>query len=188
MVRLLWDSVKGRRFERIAEVAGGMLADAGLLGVTPPDGPPGERNLDAWRQFHGALAERLESAAFVQAYWRALDRLRAARPIEQLAGELTRIAEESAHNALDLWQCWLRLRPGRWNPEQRKLLSEYVSLLQMISSGDRYDEGSGKRVFRRYYSLFPKVTKILPCWAVTSLSARGRLPFDAGLLRPGGDR
>ncbi|SPE32501.1 conserved hypothetical protein [Candidatus Sulfopaludibacter sp. SbA6] len=180
VVRLLWDSVKGRRFERIAEVAGGMLADADLLGVTPPDGPPGERNPDAWRHFHGALAARLESAAFVQAYWRALDRLRSARPIEQLAAELTRIAEESAHNALDLWQCWLRLRPARWNPEQRKLLSEYVSLLQMISSGDRYDEGGGKRVFRRYYSLFPKVTRILPCWAVTSLSARGRLPFTPG--------
>ena len=37
-------------------------------------------------------------------------------------------------------------------------------------------------MFRRYYSLFPKVTKILPCWAVTSLSARGRLPFEPGLF------
>ena len=72
-------------------------------------------------------------------------RLRAARPLEQLARELTRIAEESAHNSLELWQCWLRLWPSRWNPEQRKLLSEYVSLLQMIASGDRYDEGAGQQ-------------------------------------------
>jgi very-short-patch-repair endonuclease len=67
-------------------------------------------------------------------------------------------------------------------PEERKLLSEYASLLQMIATGDRYDEGAGRRVFRRYYSLFPKVTKLLPCWAVTSLSARGRVPFEAGLF------
>ena len=52
----------------------------------------------------------------------------------------------------------------------------------MISSGDRYEEGAGKRVFRRYYSLFPQVAKILPCWAVTSLSARGRLPFEPGFF------
>ena len=52
----------------------------------------------------------------------------------------------------------------------------------MISGGDRYDEGAGRRVFRRYYSLFPKVARILPCWAVTSLSARGRLPFEAGFF------
>ena len=179
MVRLLWDSVKSRRFERIREAAAGMLADADLLGVTPPE-PPSERSLDAWRHFHSAAAARLESATFVHAYWLALGRLRAQKPIEQLAAELTRIAEESAHNARGLWECWLRLRPARWDPEQRKLLSEYVSLLQMISSGDRYDEGAGKRVFRRYYSLFPKVAKILPCWAVTSLSARGRLPFTPG--------
>src|SRR6185369_13792064 len=66
----------------------------------------------------------------------------------------------------------------RWNPEQRKMLGEYLALLQMIASGDHYDEGGGRRVFRRYYSLFPKVTRVLPCWAVTSLSARGRLPFE----------
>ena len=35
-----------------------------------------------------------------QAYWQALDRLRAARPLEDLARELTRIAEESAQNSL----------------------------------------------------------------------------------------
>ena len=52
----------------------------------------------------------------------------------------------------------------------------------MIASGDRYDDGSGRKVFRRYYSLFPKVTRLLPCWAVTSLSARGRLPFEPGFF------
>ncbi len=117
-----------------------------------------------------------------RAYGQGLERLRASSPLDRLARDLTRIAEESAHNSLELWQCWLRLWPSRWNPEQRKLLSEYVSLLQMIAGGDRYDEGAGRRVFRRYYSLFPKVAKILPCWAVTSLSARGRLPFEAGFF------
>jgi hypothetical protein len=182
MVRLIWDSVKRRRFERVAEAAGESRPDAELLGVQSPDEAPGEHNLGAWEEFHHALADRLDSAARVQVYLSELDRLRAARPIEDLACELTRIAEESAHNSLELWQCWLRLWPGRWKPEQRKLLSEYVSLLQMIASGDRYDEGAGRRVFRRYYSLFPKVAEILPCWAVTSLSARGRLPFEPGFF------
>src|SRR5215472_14829216 len=52
----------------------------------------------------------------------------------------------------------------------------------IVAGGDRFDEGAGRKVFRRYYSLFPKVAKILPCWSVTSLSARGRLPFEAGLF------
>ena len=140
------------------------------------------------RSSGNALADRLEWAERVRNYWQALDRLRAARPIEQLARELTRIAEESAHNSLELWQCWLRLRPSRWNPEQRKLLSEYV----VAAADDRRRRPlrgrRGRKVFRRYYSLFPKVAKMLPCWAVTSLSARGRLPFEPAILRPGGDR
>ena len=174
MGRLLRDSGKGRRLERVTQAGEAALADAAALGMSPPG--------DDWEAFALALAERLEWAARVRAYGRGLERLRASRPLEQLASELTRIAEESAHNSLELWQCWLRLWPSRWDPEKRRLLSEYVSLLQMIASGDRYQEGAGKRVFRRYYSLFPKVTRILPCWAVTSLSARGRLPFEPGLF------
>jgi very-short-patch-repair endonuclease len=171
-----------RRFRRIDEAGGELVQDAGLLGVAPPAGPPGEDNLDVWEVFHATLADRLKGAARVQAYWQGLHRLRTAKPLEHLARELTRVAEESAIDSLELWQRWLRLWPSRWNPEQRKLLGEYVSLLQMIASGDRYDEGAGRKVFRRYYSLFPKVARVLPCWAVTSLSARGRLPFERGLF------
>lgn len=173
MGRLLGDS-KNRRLERVSEIAAELSADAALLGLAPP-APP-------WENFARDLAARLEWAERVRAYGEALERLRAARPLEQLARDLTGIAEESAHTSLELWQAWLGLWPSRWTPERRKLLSEYVSLLQMIAGGDRFDEGGGRRVFRRYYSLFPKVAKILPCWAVTSLSARGRLPFEPGVF------
>ncbi len=84
-----------------------------MLGIALPSEPPAEANLDPWKEFRHALADRLEWAVRVRNYWQALDRLRAARPIENLARELTRIAEESAHNSVELWQCWLRLRPGR---------------------------------------------------------------------------
>jgi len=182
MARLLRDPAKNRRFERIGEISDELLPDSELLGIEPPNGQPGELNVQMWKDFQVALAERLEWAGRVRSYGDGLERLRAARPLEHLACELTGIAEESARNSLELWQSWLRLWPSRWRPEQRKLLSEYCSLLQMIASGDRYDEGAGAKVFRRYYSLFPQVAKILPAWAVTSLSARGRLPFEPGFF------
>jgi very-short-patch-repair endonuclease len=179
VVRWLRDSGKSVH-ERIHEAVGELRADTEPLGIAAPD--PEEQSLDAWDEFRNTLTDRLEWAGRVGAYWGGLDRLRSARPLEHLARELTEIAEESAHNSLELWQCWLRLWPGRWNPDQRKLLGEYVSLLQMIASGDRFEEGAGRRVFRRYYNLFPSVAKLLPCWAVTSLSARGRLPFEPGFF------
>ncbi len=182
VVRLLREPGRARRFERLAEAAAEVAADAAQLGIEPPQGPPSEITLEEWDEYRASLSARLDWADRVRSYGQALDQLRTARPLDRLACDLTRISQESAQNSLDLWQCWLRLWPARWDPERRKLLSEYVSLLQMISSGDRYDEGAGRRVFRRYYSLFPKVAKVLPCWAVTSLSARGRLPFEAGFF------
>ena len=176
MGRLLGES---RRVERVWEAARELSADSERLGLTLP---PGEPTLEVWESFRKEFAGRLEWAGRVHAYGQGLEQLRTARPLEQLARDLTGIAEESSHTSLELWQSWLGLWPSRWGPEQRKVLSEYVSLLQMIAGGDGYDEGAGRRVFRRYYSLFPKVAKILPCWAVTSLSARGRLPFDAGIF------
>ncbi len=177
-------------------------APAGRFARTARGARSGNRTRPGWRTHSGWVSKlpavsrtstdasdspkNLESAwngrsAFA-AYGAELERLRAARPLEQLARDLMKVAEESAHTSLELWQSWLGMRPSRWTPEKRKLLSEYVSLLQMIVGGDGYGEGAGRRVFRRYYSLFPKVAKILPCWAVTSLSARGRLPFEGGFF------
>jgi very-short-patch-repair endonuclease len=174
MARLLRTATKDRRLERIAEATAALLPDSELLGIpATPDEP---------ETLHAVLTERVALAQLVRSYGEALERLRAARPLEQLAWDLTRIAEESARNSLELWQAWLRLWPSRWDPATRKLLSEYISLLLMISSGDRFEEGVGMKVFRRYYSLFPQVARILPCWAVTSLSARGRLPFQPAIF------
>lgn len=167
--------LENRWRQRVDRAADALRGDATLLGVPFPE-HDGE-----WDDFQTAMEQRLEWARRVQDYWRAFDKLRAAKPLEQLARELSRVTRESAGNSRELWQSWLQLWPSRWNPETRRLLSEYVSLLQMIAGGGS-EQSAGQRVFRRYYSLFPKVAKALPCWAVTSLSARGRLPFEPALF------
>ena len=172
------ESSPNRRLRRIAEAAREMQPYCAELKIALPADAPEEDCLDAWEEFLRACRERLEWVIRVQDYWRAFDHLLAARRLEQLSGELSRLAAESSANSLDLWQRWLRLWPSRWGPEQRRLLSEYISLVQMIASGEHFDEGAGRKVFHRYYALFPKVLKMLPCWGVTSLSARGRLPFE----------
>ena len=77
------------------------------------------------------------------------------------------------------WTTWLRLQPSRLSPEQRKVLGDYSALLQMIVSANTQQHQPGRDLLRRYYQIFPKIASILPCWAVTSLSARGgRVPFE----------
>lgn len=170
--------------ERAAEPARAALGPERFAALRDTDSSEGRGRLALFGAAleSSANRERRERETKARAYWQAFDQLRAARPLEQLAQDLARISSESAHNSLELWRRWLRLWPSRWNREQRALLSEFVSLFQMIGTGDRHDQIAGKRVFRRYYSLFPEITRMLPCWAITSLSARGRLPFDPALF------
>ncbi|HWF08261.1 MAG TPA: AAA domain-containing protein [Bryobacteraceae bacterium] len=179
-VRLVWDRVKVRRFRSAAELAAALLPDAELLGVELPPGYPNDLTLDIWDRLRRTLAERLEWAERAYTYWTSLEKLRASESLDVLAGELAAIARQSAQTSLELWRSHLRLWPRRWALEQRRLLSEYVALLQIMGGGagdSDHDPRAGRQVFRRYHELFPRVVKLLPCWAVTSLSARGRLPF-----------
>jgi very-short-patch-repair endonuclease len=75
----------------------------------------------------------------------------------------------------------LRLLPARIDPEQCRILDTYGAVLQMIVSADQQHQ-PGRDLFQRYYQLFPQIRSILSCWAVTSLSARGRVPFVPGFF------
>jgi very-short-patch-repair endonuclease len=161
--------LQSRRLKRVADAASELEGTFGLY----------VRNED-FAGFHRTFAEVLDQATRVYEYWQAFARLRDARPLEDLAREWNRITEGLP--SAELWRKWMETRPARWTRPQRQLLSEYASLLQMVASGEHADEGSGKRVLRRFYRIFPEVLPVLPCWAVTSLSARGRLPFDSGLF------
>jgi very-short-patch-repair endonuclease len=114
-------------------------------------------------------------AAAVQ-YFRRLAALTEARSLEELSEQGNKLTDDLARNSGLLWQTWLRLQPSRMGKEQRKLLGDYGAVLQTIVSADR-NRQPGRDVFRRYHQLFPQITSILSCWAVTSLSARGRVPF-----------
>lgn len=47
----------------------------------------------------------------------------------------------------------------------------------MISSGDETTDKISSKIWAKYHSLFPKITKMLICWAITSLSAT-KIPFQ----------
>src|SRR5690606_9750853 len=54
-------------------------------------------------------------------------------------------------------------------------------VLKMVM--DAGTEGQlSKSVYKEYNSIFPKVSHLLPCWAVTALSARGKIPFEPGFF------
>jgi len=178
LVRILWPLMRNRRFLRLAAVAERFRKAADYIGLPLPDRPTDSDAVDEWIRYGERLARRVSQAVEAKIYFKGLAALTEAPSIEELSQIGRRLTDELAANSEALWEAWLRLQPSRLTSEQRRLLGDYSALLQMIVSANEQGRRLGRKIFRRYYELFPKITSILSCWAVTSLSARGRIPFD----------
>lgn len=179
MTRLVWPFVRKARFGRLAEAGKSFQKISQQIGLSIPGvQPDSSLTVGDWIQYASRLAGRVSQVTAAVQYFGKLEALTEARSLEELSRQWKKLTEDLAENSELLWQTWLRLQPSRMGPEQRKLLGDYSALLQMIVSANDQNRQLGRDIFRRYYQLFPQITSILSCWAVTSLSARGRVPFD----------
>jgi very-short-patch-repair endonuclease len=169
-----------RRATRVASVRDSVttlspfLVHLGLQSIEvsqAPDVP----NLRGWGV---RCSSQLEAAQKVVAYQKALQDLRNGQSFEDIAQLRRELRMEIAENSTQLWRDWVQLAPKRLLPEQRKDLADYIALLQVITGqgGDTVNAA----VRSRAKVLQAKVSKLFSCWAVTSLAARGKLPFEPG--------
>ena len=68
----------------------------------------------------------------------------------------------------------------RLRSEDRNAIGDFSAVLELIVGANQENGSVERSTYRKYYELFPKLVDVLPCWAITSLSARGRLPLEAG--------
>ncbi len=117
------------------------------------------------RLFLGLIKNRWyrTAAGKVCDYFKHLGQLNAAKPLEQISRERHTLVDELAEESESLWKMWLRLQPKRMSQENRRLLREYSSLLQMIVASNESGGRLGSQVFKRYHTLFPQITNILSC-------------------------
>jgi very-short-patch-repair endonuclease len=179
--RLFWGLTKNKRFKALESARKSLQGMMQFLALSLPNGPVSEGVVPAWRKLYEEAMTRMEMAEQIREYFKVLQQLQAARSMESIAHEQAQVVDQLAHNADGLWRNWLRLQPSKLSREDRGLLSQYSALLKMvIDTGP--DQKLSKDVYKQYASLFPKVAHLLPCWAVTSLSARGKLPFEPGFF------
>ena len=169
-----------RRASRVAAVKDSMkeldplIAHIGLAPTEVSSTP----DLKALREWGLTLASQLEGAKQVAVYQSALEELRNGQSFESIAHTRRELTEEIAENSTRLWADWVQLAPSRLTPEERKDVADYTALLQVITGpgGDTINA----TVRNRAKTLQSKVSKLFSCWAVTSLAARGKLPFEPG--------
>lgn len=81
--------------------------------------------------------------------------------------------------ALKVWEGWILTRNTDISAYDRTKMSSYVSAMKLI--GDK-DIGEFPELQKKFKELQACMTKYLPCWSVTSLSVKGRIPFTKGMF------
>lgn len=178
MTSLIWPFIRSSRFSLLWQEAQSFRHISEDMVLKMPQKEPDQQTIGNWLRYDHSLSERLMEIKAVLSYFEGLATLQKSPSLEDMGRQRRALTDELAENSHSLWEAWLQLQPSRLGPSHRKLLGDYSSLLQMIVSANEENQRLGSDVFRRYYRLFPQITPILPCWAVTSLSVRGRVPFE----------
>lgn len=181
LISLFWSFIKKERYEKLQAEIENFKPFASKIGIDLPK--LNQKNLETknWKHFSENIDRSLYFIQIVQEYSSSLKTLQEAKPLEKISMEKIALMKNMSANAENLWKGWLRLQPTRLSSEDRNLLSNYNALLKMVidAGSDLYTK-LGKKIYREYLNLSKQVSHLLPAWAITSLSARGKIPFEAG--------
>lgn len=180
LTRLFWFLRRAERLQGVTTTADGVRDALKRLGLTPPASPSTDADLEAWEQFLEDCDARIEAVAQVTKYFQKLAALSDGKGIESIWKSIADAREKLAQSSLRLWEYWLRLTPGRLSTEERRVLGEFAAVLRLLVQS--YHDKRMAEVFSQYFKLFPSLVNMLSCWAVTSLSARGRVPLEPGFF------
>ncbi len=178
--RLIWPLIKSSRFQSLESSMRINEASFRDIGVILPRGH--SRGMDISRVMHAVeeIGNRLGDLRLCSRYLSALNKLSRARSLEEIARLESDIQARIARQSEVMWKLWLRIRPSSISATERRNLSKYSMVLQMVLEAG--EEKLSPDVKKKYKELLREVSHLLPCWAVTSLSARGRIPLDPGLF------
>lgn len=179
ITRLLWFMFRSERLAKLNEAAASVAPYAKELGLNPLSGEIAEQDLERVADFCRNWQEKLDQAELAGEYLASLANFQTLPRLEDLSHSHKAGLDALAAVSGKLWKLWLRLQPGRLSAKDRTMLSRYNALLQMVIDAGA-DGTLPRNVGSQYRKLHLSASHLLPCWAVTSLSAKGRLPFEPG--------
>ncbi|WP_242333327.1 AAA domain-containing protein [Anaeromyxobacter sp. SG66] len=137
--------------------------------------------VEPWKRYAEALREATLAADAVSCYRRALEGLVGLGAVDALAFEWNEARHKSwnlGRNILETQRSGLGLL---LDGETRQIAGQLRAVAQRLQ-----DQPTGSRTAsqlrKQIRELLPRVTRFLPAWAVTNLSAPGALPFEAAMF------
>lgn len=179
LVRILWPLFRAARFRELATSSATVAPQFGAIGVPMPAAPTSDPDIAQFYSAIETISQRLDDLDKAADYLAMLRSLQSSRSLEDIAQNERTVLDRIARQSQTLWKLWLRLQPSKLSASDRESLGKYTTVLKMVmEAGDQ--EQLSKQVYAKYSEMLRKVSHLLPCWAVTSLSARGRIPLEPG--------
>jgi hypothetical protein len=177
LTKLFWSWSSAGRRRNLERTISSVLQSATALGLGLPETVT-NGSLSTFRDVAKEWERRLVAAQKLLTLRRAMQVLARSPSFEDIAQQRAALAEQIPQNSQRLWRDWVQLAPTRLSAQQRKDIADYAAVLQLTTGPDAERVHSSVR--QRSHALQAKVTELFNCWAVTSLSVRGRVPLEPG--------
>lgn len=164
----------------VSYIADRIIEHPELFG-SAPSVPVTLAHFSVWLEYLEDTQRRLDYYRTLARYYRAFRELCACPTTADFANELSSL--EST-----LWEWGRRYiaakgktAPDRFEPRTRRALGEYSAAIQKLASGE-----VGRKLYaslmRQQKNLFHEVSKAIPAWCISNLSANGSIPFESTIF------
>lgn len=137
--------------------------------------------LQRWSEIHVANSDTWHDLVKIEGYLHDLSKFQKLRPLEEISWERKNLYENLSDLDFRYWSLYLESLPSQLSVEQKRKLSDLKVSVQVLNDmPQNMNEKEVQKLKRRHYNLLFDLSQVFPCWAVTALSARGRIPFEPG--------
>lgn len=174
ITKMLWKLKESKRKEELlkqADIINNILKDYNLELTSVVDK----------KLFHAQKAkfdELIENLMSLNKYKNLQNELKGAERLEEIDAKIFELDNMLSDIAINLWKEWLYVQNNQITISDRKEMNEYIAAVRLFGDVDIDKDPTLKKQFK---DLQTKMTKYLPCWAVTSLSVKGRIPFKPAI-------
>ncbi|MDZ4084825.1 MAG: AAA domain-containing protein, partial [Bdellovibrionales bacterium] len=175
--RLFWSLIETRRNLDLSDSLEEAITEVQNCGLE--QALPGKR---LPTEVANALRALESDGQMVHDYSAKLDTLLRSKTLEQHYEALSDVNELIETKGIEVWQGFLKSRYAKLRVEDRKLLGEYASLLNLMKESSTESSDISRDLRRQFNQLTGKISHIFTASAITSLSLHGRVPFQPASL------
>lgn len=173
--RIIWKYIYIKRFEDLRQYLNLTISPyIKLLELSIEYNTSDLNIINLSNQLIKTLETYLSIALRIQDYMESLKKLQNLKQPAEIAKEKNKIATHITNISKELWGYWLKIRAANMSVSDRRKLSKYRTFLKILK--DKSDLDPQER--KIYNKLSKDISRFISGMAVTSLSAKGKIPLE----------